>query len=307
MTAPVVHALRTHYGDEAQIDFITLNKFKGAAELIPGIDTIYTVEKSTIEIRKELKENNYDYLIDLHSNIRSRSLARGLNIMTFRVNKMAQRRLSLVLGLVKKPVDHYIDRSLKLLDPFSIKVVESNPWGGLNCKKPEAELPDKYIAIAAGATYEGKKIPESTLDQTISSLDEKFIIVGGSDMSQLGESLQAKHNDKVINLCGKLSLMETAHVMKNSLVALGGDTGAMHIATAVGAALVSVWGCTRPSLGLAPWRANTKSMILEPQGRGSRPCSRHGDKCRFKRKGQNLCINHVSPEAIIDAIKSLFK
>ena len=48
MTAPVVQALRAHYGDKAQIDFITLAKFKGAAELISAIDTIYTLSKSPL-------------------------------------------------------------------------------------------------------------------------------------------------------------------------------------------------------------------------------------------------------------------
>ena len=154
MSAPVVHALRTHYGDEAQIDFITLNKFKGAAELIPGIDTIYTVEKSTIEIRKHLKANNYDYLIDLHSNIRSRSLARGLKIMTFRVNKMAQRRLSLVLGLVKKPVDHYIDRSLKLLDPFSIKAVDDDGNVSTNARTTTLSLENPNTPASLSGQYQ---------------------------------------------------------------------------------------------------------------------------------------------------------
>ena len=71
MAAPVVQALRSHFGVEAQIDFITLNKFKGAAQLIPGIDTIYTVEKRAIEVAPQLKSNGYNYLVDLHSNIKS--------------------------------------------------------------------------------------------------------------------------------------------------------------------------------------------------------------------------------------------
>ena len=48
MAAPVVQALRSRFGVEAQIDFITLNKFKGAVQLILGIDTMYTIEKRAI-------------------------------------------------------------------------------------------------------------------------------------------------------------------------------------------------------------------------------------------------------------------
>ena len=307
MSAPVVQALRSHFGAKAQIDFITLNKFKGAVELISGIDTIYTVEKRALEIAPQLKSKCYTYLVDLHSNIRSRALTRSLNIETLSVKKHNNKRLALVLGLNKNPVDHFVDRSLKTLEPLSVSYDSKNPWGDIKCSKPSQQLPEKYISIAAGATYEGKKIPQQTLEEVINSVDLKFVIVGGSDMDELGSLLEGKFLNKVTNLCGKINLSETAHVMKNAEISLGGDTGAMHIATAVGVKLVSVWGCTRPSLGLAPWKPHPKSIILQPQNRGNRPCSRHGDKCRYKRLGASLCITDVSPEAIVDAIKSLLK
>ena len=307
MAAPVVQALRSHFGAEAQIDFITLNKFKGAAQLISGINTIYTVEKRAIEIVPQLKSIGYNYFIDLHSNIRSRTLARALNIETLRGKKHNNRRLALVLGLNKNPIEHFVERSLKTLDPLSVSFDSSNPWGDIKCTKPSYNLPENYISVAAGATYAGKQIPQQSLEEVISSVDSKFVIVGGRDMEELGSSLEKKFSNKVTNFCGKINLSETAYVMQNCDVALGGDTGAMHIATAVGANLVSVWGCTRPSLGLAPWKANPKSLILEPQNRGIRPCSRHGDKCRYKRLGASLCITDVSPEAISGAIRSLLK
>lgn len=307
MSAPVVQALRSHYGDQAQIDFITLNKFKDAASLIAGIDTIHTVEKSTVEISGELKKLGYNYLIDLHSNVRSRSLARALNIVTFRVKKMNSTRISLVLGFNNKPVEHFVVRSLELLKAFSIKANKSNPWGEIKSISPKVELPESFIALAPGATYEGKQIPENTLESICTEIDSKFVVVGGGDMVDLGRRLNEKFPDKVVDLCGKLSLGETAHIMKRARVAVGGDTGAMHLATAVGARLVSVWGCTRPSLGLAPWKANPQSKIILPQGRGSRPCSRHGDKCRFKRLGKDLCINHVSPDEVVSAVRDLHK
>ena len=307
MSAPLVQALRSHYGDQAQIDFITLDKFKDAASLIAGIDIIHTVEKSTSEISGVLKNLGYNYLIDLHSNIRSRSLARALNIVTFRVKKMNPKRIALVLGINKKPVKHFIDRSLDLLEAFSIKENKSNPWGEINSSSPEVELPESYIAIAPGATYEGKQIPETTLTAICTEIDTKFVVVGGDDTVDLGNRLSEKFPKKVIDLCGKLSLDETAHIMKYARVAVGGDTGVMHLATAVGTRLVSVWGCTRPSLGLAPWKANPQSKIIIPQGIGSRPCSRHGDKCRFKRMGKDLCINHVSPDVVVSAVRDLIK
>ena len=305
MTAPVVQALRAHYGDKAQIDFITLAKFKGAAELISAIDTIYTVEKSTAEISSDLQKNGYDYLIDLHSNVRSRSLARALNIITFKVNKLGAARLSLVLGMRKKPVEHFIERSLNLLSPFSISQPTSNPWGTINCTAPSTTLPSNYIVLAPGAAHHGKELPESTLEAICTKVDSHFVIVGGPDMQPLGSSLASKFPKKVTSLCGLSTLSETAFVMRNSSLAIGGDTGAMHIATAVNTPLISVWGCTRPSLGLYPWQTHPSSIILEPNDRGHRPCSRHGARCRHKKFGKDLCITTVTPESIIDAINTI--
>ncbi len=307
MSAPVVQALRSHYGDQAQIDFITLNKFIDAASLIGGIDAIHTVEKSTSEISGGLKNIGYNYLIDLHSNIKTRSLARALNINTFRVNKMSTIRLALVLGINKKPVKHFIERSLDLLESFSIKSDINKPWGDIISKYPAVELPKNFIVLAPGASYEGKQIPESTLEAICTEIDSKFIVVGGDDIVDMSNRVSKKFPEKVIDLCGKLSLYETAHIMKHANVAVGGDTGVMHLATAVGARLVSIWGCTRPTLGLAPWMANPKSKILLPQGRGNKPCSRHGDKCRFKIFGKDRCINYVSRDVVVSAIKDLLK
>ena len=224
MTAPVVQALRAHYRDKAKIDFITLAKFKGAAELISAIDTIYTVEKSTAEISSDLQKNGYDYLIDLHSNVRSRSLARALNIITFKVNKLGAARLSLVLGMRKKPVEHFIERSLNLLSPFSISQPTSNPWGTINCTAPSTTLPSNYIVLAPGAAHHGKELPESTLEAICTKVDSHFVIVGGPDMQPLGSSLASKFPKKLTSLCGLSTLSETAFAMRNASLAIGGDT-----------------------------------------------------------------------------------
>jgi ADP-heptose:LPS heptosyltransferase len=307
LTAPVVQALRTHYGPEARIDMVTLARFRGAAELIGGLDAIHTIERSTSEVSPALSELNFDYLIDLHSNVRSRSLARTLNIITFKVPKLAAPRLSLVLGMRKKPVEHFVDRSLALLTPFSISTDLSNPWGSINSAAPDLELPSRFIALTPGAAHLGKQLPISTLEASCSTLvDVPFIILGGADMAPLGDTLSSQF-PHVTSLCGKASLANTAHVLSQASLAIGGDTGAMHIATAVGTPLISVWGCTRPSLGLAPWHPHPDSVILEPEGRGTRPCSRHGAKCRHKKFGKDLCINHVDPQRIISAARKNLK
>jgi ADP-heptose:LPS heptosyltransferase len=193
LTAPLVNAIRSHYGDAARIDFVTLNRFKSAVELIDGIDNIHGIEKSTIELSKELQEIGFDYFIDLHGNIRSRSLARSLNILTFTVKKKTAARLSLVLGMRRPPIEHFAERSLSLLETFSIPIGLSKPWGRLNTDQPEFVIPVKFIAIIPGAAHAGKQLPLSTLKEICHSLSERqLLILGGDDMKSTGECRYAE-------------------------------------------------------------------------------------------------------------------
>jgi len=307
LSAPVIHAIREHFGEEARIDFVTLRRFKGAAELLPDLNEIHLVEKATIEIVPTLKELNFNYIIDLHGSVRSRSLSKSLNVLTFSVDKQTFPRFSLILGLRKAPIPHFIDRSLSLIKAFGIPLPTITPWGSLKTKPltTPLHLPTSYITIAPGAAHLGKAIPDSTLKSIclfFSSQNIHIALVGGPDSKSIASSLISDHSENsVTSFCGSASLSETAYVLKNSMLAIGGDTGAMHIASALGTPLISVWGCTRPSLGLSPWRPHPASTILLPINRDTRPCSRHGAKCRFTRKGQDLCINHVSPSRIIEA------
>ena len=305
LSAPVIHAIREHYGTESRIDFVTLKRFSGAADLLPGLNEIHLVDKTTSEVVPSLKSLEFDYLIDLHGNVRSRSLSKALNIITFNVNKQTIQRFALVLGLRKKPIQHFVERSLNVLKPFGI-TSPSHPWGSLKSKPNAANaLSHAYITIAPGAAHIGKVIPESTLLTICHEFASQHIhvaIVGGADSIAIATKLIASNpKNTVTSFCGSATLQETAAIIENAQLVIGGDTGAMHLASALHTPLISIWGCTRPSLGLSPWRPHRATITLLPQDRGSRPCSRHGAKCRFTRRGQDLCIQHVSPARIIDA------
>jgi len=305
LTSPLIHSIRAHYGREARIDFVCLSKFKSAAELLHGLDEIHLVERATIEITSDLKKLNFHYFIDLHCSVRSRSLSKALGILTFKVDKQTAPRFALTLGLRKKPVLHFVDRSLKLLDTFNISEPENSVWGTI--KTSNVPVPESYIAITPGATYKGKAIPEFILLEICEKLTDLGIVialVGGPDTSEIASRIESK-SPLITSFCGTTTLKQTAHILKHSKLAIGGDTGVMHLACALGIPLISVWGCTRPSLGLAPWKPNPNSSILLPIGRGERPCSRHGAKCRFSKRGKDLCINHVSADRIIESTQRI--
>ena len=114
LSAPIIHSIREYYGSKSRIDFVCLSKYKGAAELLHGLDKIHLVESITSEITPDLKKINFHYFIDLHCNVKSRSLSKALGIMTFTIDKQTISRFALTLGLRKDPTLHFVDRSLRL-------------------------------------------------------------------------------------------------------------------------------------------------------------------------------------------------
>ena len=164
-------------------------------------------------------------------------------------------------------------------------------------------LEGKYLAVAVGANHDGKIIPMETLEQVISACQSPVALLGDkNDLDRVPESLnQMSH---VTNLCGKLSINQSASVVAQSEVVLTGDTGLMHIAAAFSKKIVSIWGCTSPLLGMYPYRAHDSSVMVEPKGRSRRPCSKLGNRCKY---GSQICISTIAADDILNPVLRLLE
>ena len=108
--------------------------------------------------------------------------------------------------------------------------------------------------------------------------DVPVVLIGGSGDAERAKALKGS---KAISLVGKTTLAESAAVLRGAQHVYAGDTGMMHLAAAVGTPVTSFWGCTRPSLGMAPWKPAQGSATIVPDAQlGSRPCSKLGNRCR---------------------------
>jgi ADP-heptose:LPS heptosyltransferase len=70
------------------------------------------------------------------------------------------------------------------------------------------------------------------------------VLIGGSDEVDLCDRLNAHVGHKCLNLAGRLSLSQTAAVLKRCVIVISGDTGPAHIAVAVGTPVIGLYGPT---------------------------------------------------------------
>ena len=293
MMQPVVTALRATYGTDAVVDIVCLARCRDAAQLLSGVDVVHTVECGTGEVLDALRERQFDYLLDLHGTVRSRSLARSLDVLTFSVDKQAWNRWSLIRGWRNTPVAPFVDRCFDVLRPFNVslplpKAWGAEAWGPLQTAQtgPIADAPAAKLVVSLGSSHPGKHLSHAVLNaalHTAHSKDAHVVLVGGDAERARAEQLAAQH-PHVTSAAGQWDLAQTAHAISMAQAVVTGDTVTMHLAAATGRPTAAVWGCTRPSLGLAGWHAHPESIDVVPNVTSTqRPCSKHGATCKHTR------------------------
>jgi ADP-heptose:LPS heptosyltransferase len=272
----------------------------------PHINHIHTIDRSINEVVHLLKKEKFDYLIDLHHNIRTLRLRLSLKVKTFAFPKLNWQKWLLVRFKINQLPDvHVVDRYFDAVKPLGV-FPDHQPGELFILPSNEVDtLTDfglqsgTFITIAIGAQYATKQLPIDQLTRVIQEAIHPIVLVGGPMDKAKGEQLvHACANKHVINSCGNYSLLESASIVKQSMVLLTNDTGMMHIAACFGIRMVTVWGNTVPSFGMYPYAPNKANQwTIHEVNLACRPCSKIGyASCP---KGHFNCMNQQDIPAII--------
>jgi ADP-heptose:LPS heptosyltransferase len=283
LTTPVIRHLKSQVED-AQVHFLTKKSYASLLDANPYVDKVLSFDGDMKSCLRTLKMEEYDYIIDLHHNIRTARIKMGLKRMDFSVKKLnALKWLYVNFHVNKLPNLHMVDRNLATLKLF----MEEQDKLGLDYFIPGAENVDLaklspeftsgYMALALGAQHETKKLPLESLISLCEKLSFPIIILGGPEDKKTGEAIvKALPGKTILNGCGAYSIHQSASLVQQSRVLITHDTGLMHIGAAFGKKIISIWGNTVPEFGMYPYRANPASIQFEVDGLKCRPCSKIG-------------------------------
>jgi len=308
LTTPVIRCLKNQV-DGAEIHYITKKQYSNVLEGNPYIDRLWLYNKNLGELLLQLQAENFDYIIDLHNNMRSLRVKSKLRKKSYSFNKLNFRKWLIVnLKINTLPDVHIVDRYLFTLKSFNV----INDQKGLDYflpveKKDKSdsfwdELPAKYIAMVIGAQHETKKAPAEILSAICDKVNLPVIIVGGKEDIPLAESIlkYAISPEKIWNTAGKLSLNQSASLVKSAELVISHDTGLMHIAAAFRKKIFSIWGNTIPEFGMYPYLPDPDSKIFEVKGLPCRPCSKIGyQSCP---KGHFKCMKEQNTEEVANLV-----
>ena len=158
---------------------------------------------------------------------------------------------------------------------------------------------DRYIALVIGAAHATKRLPVDKLIEICRLSPVSVVLLGGKDDAERGKEITKSVSNKVYNSCGKLSLDQSAFLVREARSVVSHDTGLMHIAAAFNKPIISIWGNTVPELGMYPYKVSFLKM-LEVEGLSCRPCSKIGyKKCPL---GHFKCMNNQDVSLIFNNI-----
>jgi len=310
LTTPVIRCLKNQV-ENAIVHYVTKESYYPLLEANPYIDKIHLLHNNNMkQLLNELKNEDFHYIIDLHKNFRSLRLKNYLNILSFDFNKLNFKKWLLVNFKINKlPNVHIVDRYLKSVEIFDVY----NDYKGLDYFIPEhyqlkVEIPENikngYVVIVVGAKHNTKKIPPQKIIDLIEKLKYPTILIGGKE--EVYEASYIIQNIKypfVLNFCGKLTLHDSAIIIKDSKAVVTPDTGMMHIAAAFKKNIISLWGNTVPEFGMYPYMPGEKSKIFEVKNLKCRPCSKLGfKKCPHK---HFKCMTDINTDEIVEYLKNI--
>ncbi|NCI51466.1 glycosyltransferase family 9 protein [Sediminibacterium roseum] len=311
LTTPVVRCLKQQVAN-AEVHFLTKERFSGLVAHNPYIDKIHVLGDSWDMMIHQLKEEQYDYVIDLHHNIRTLRIRKALKkAKHFSFNKLNMRKwLLTALKINTLPDVHIVDRYLDTLRSFGVV----NDGKGLDYFYPEkdkikdTDLPIShihgYVGVVIGAALNTKKLPVHKLKELCAAVPFPVVLLGGPEDKENGKEIASVDPVKIYNSCGKFSLNESADLVRRANVIVTHDTGLMHIAAALQKPVISVWGNTVPAFGMGPYygNANIPSEMVEVKNLWCRPCSKIGyDKCPL---GHFKCMEKHNMQAIYELVRA---
>jgi ADP-heptose:LPS heptosyltransferase len=306
LTTPVVRCLKQQIPN-AEIHYLTKQKFRVILAENPYIDTLHTIEKSIDELLPKLKSIGFDIVIDLHSNLRTRTLAWKLGVKTHRFPKLnIQKWMYVNFKVNRMPDVHIVERYFEAVKSLGV-TNDMLPCDYYIAQQDILDIeetlhlqPNSYVAFAMGAQFATKRLPNHKIREICEKISLPVVLLGGPEDAENGAEIQ-KDLTHVYNGCGLFTLGQSASIVKQAKTVIAHDTGLMHIASAFEKHIVSIWGNTTPSIGMYPYMPrNNNFSIHEVPNLACRPCSKIGFKACPKK--HFVCMEKQDIEAIVKSV-----
>lgn len=324
LSTPVLSNLRTAF-PKAYIAIMVSPYARDIVEGNPYIDEVIIYDKnnehkgwlSTLKFASMLKKKKFDLALVLHPTNRSHIIP---FLARIRMRVGYDRNLPFLLTkkiphLKQLGKKHERDYCLDMLWQLGIKTESQMPFMPI---KEESEIwadrmlasfnldlkKEKIVAMHPGASCPSKRWPPQYFANLAKSLirdnSVKIAVIAASDNEQFGRQLvDLIGSASVIDLVGKTTLSELASFLKRCCLFISNDSGPVHIASALGTPVISIFGRNQAGLSPKRWGPLGKQDKVAHKDIGCDICLAHNCKKDF------LCLKSLTSEEVSELAQSI--
>lgn len=264
-------------------------------------DKKYNKYRNLISLIRIIRRQSFDVAISFH-----RFASSGFIVARSGAKIKAGFSQNPLSFLFNRKVPHVLDgaheteRNLNLLNACFPNILPAKPVLASVSLPPdisETFTEKPFVTIFPGSLWETKRLPLKVWTDMIGLIPEHInvAIMGSEKDSVAAQQLQDLTQKKLVNLCGKCNILESAAVMKMAMMNFTNDSAPTHLASAVDAPVTTVFCSTVPRFGFGPLSTSSRMVeIHEPLM--CRPCGIHGHRsCPLK---HFRCGNDIKAEQL---------
>lgn len=321
LTTPFIQQVRKKFSN-AHITYIVKKEFAELLQYNRHINKLIHFDSSQgiaglQDLAKNLKKKNFDIVFDLHNNLRTNRLTAVFERK--KVSKVKKHKIKRAL-LVNFKINLFNEiktapeKYLRVGQKYGLADKGEKLQLFLN-EQTEQKVKDhfqkndlqagQYLSFAPGAAHYTKMWPLEYVEELIlkvqDEFDTKIVLLGGFNEKNIFPQFDSNKN--IVNMCGKLSLLESAGILKYAKGIVTNDSGLMHMAAALNIPIIAIFGSTVKELGFFPYNAN--ASVLEISNLWCRPCTHIGRrKCPL---GHFNCMRQISPDHVFSEMEKKFR
>jgi heptosyltransferase-1 len=261
------------------------------------------------DFRNNLQNRCYDLILDAQGLIKSALLTRYSHGIRAGLDKYSSSD-ALISHLYHRKISinlkqHGVTRMRDLFSQALDYSLPSNPPDfGLNLKMFQTQHgEEKYLVFLHGTTWQTKLWPEKYWIQLagLASRAGYQIKIGGLTQEEIERSQRIASNNTNISIIPKTSINEMSKILVNAHAIVAVDTGLGHLAAALGAPIISLYGATDPTLTGA---IGPRSIHLATDFTCA-PCKKRHCIHQPKLKSPPPCFTKTTPEQVWEKMQEV--
>jgi heptosyltransferase III len=266
LATPTVRAIKAAKPDVT----VTMMVNRGTEDILSGnldLEEVVVLDKGSLGAQSRLiaslRSRRFDTVVDLTDGDRSAFLSwvSGASVRIGFNDEHRWRGKYYTQVVQSMPgVQHRIDRDLEALKPMKVQADSKNLY--LRVTPEEVDSADQLldqlgvqrsqsmVILQPGARYWFKAWPPERYAELADRLTSQYgchVLIGGSSADlDLAQQIRQMAKSRPRIMAGRTTIKQFAAIAKRSVLFVGSDSGAMHIAAAVGTSVVALFGPSNP-------------------------------------------------------------